>query len=46
MCELKLHRDAKLGELLKSMQQTVDRRNPEKVIQAKRKKLKINVDTS
>ena len=46
MCELKLHREVKLRELLKSMQQTVYRRNPEKVIQAKRKKLKINVDIS
>ena len=39
MCELKFHRAAKLGELLKSMQQTVDRRNPEKVIEAKKNKL-------
>ena len=39
MCELKLHRAAKLGELLKYMQQTVDRRNPEKVIETKKKKL-------
>ena len=33
MCELKIHRVAKLGELFKSMQQTVegiDRRNSEK----------------
>ena len=39
MCELKLHQAAKLGELLKSMQQAVDRRNPEKVIETKKKKL-------
>ena len=37
MCELKLRRATQLGELLKSIQQTVDRRNPEKVIEAKKK---------
>ena len=39
MCELNFYRAEKLEELLKSMQQTVDRRNPEKVIEAKKKKL-------
>ena len=39
MCELKLHRATKLGELLKSMQQTIDRRNLESLIEAKREKI-------
>ena len=46
MCESKLHWAAKLGKLLKSMQQTVNRMNPKKVIYVKRKNWKINVDIS